>query len=200
MDLRQKLEYIWDYYKIPLLGVPCALLLIFYAVLILSADTEPVLSVYLINQPVTEDARAVFAEELHTSLFPSEADSILVDASLTITPSAPDHESQLVFTTAVAGHTVDIMIADPEFFTYYAQRDAFADLTKLLPEDRLETLAPYLLWAESPDGSPCAYGIDISGFAAFSSLSLDAPILSVAKMTEHNDAVLTFLRGYLFPM
>lgn len=198
MNPRQKLTYLWDYYKVLIVGIPLALLLILFVVKNLFTDTEPALTVYLVNQPVTEDARAAFEKELCEVLLPPETDGrALVDASLTITPSAPDHESQAAFTTGIAGHTIDIMIGDMEFYSYYARLDAFADLTELLPEELLEALAPHLLQAEGADGALYTCGIDVSGFASLAPLSLDAPILTVAGTSEHTDAVITFLRVFL---
>ena len=195
MNRRQKLSYFWEYYKAPLIGIPLALLLVLFVVRSLSEDTEPALTVYLINQPVTEEARAAWEAELCASLLPADTDQrILVNASLTITPSAPDHESQVAFTTAISGRTVDLMIGDTEFFSYYAARDAFADLRDLLPEELADAYEPYFVYAEDSAGTSHAFGIDVSEFAPFDAVALHPSILTAARYTEHRQAALSFLR------
>ncbi|MBP3490220.1 MAG: hypothetical protein J6K53_17795 [Roseburia sp.] len=195
MNLKKRLQYIWDYYKLPLIGIPLAILLIIFVVKSLSVNTEPDFSLYLINHTVTEEARAAFEASLCDTLCPdADASAVYVDATLTITPSSPDYESQMSFTTAIAGHTIDVMIADGEFLTFYAAKDAFYDLSELLPEELYEQLTPYLLYAEDANGISHAYGLDVSDCPLLAELGLNAPVLTVAKGTEHVDMVLEFVR------
>lgn len=195
LNIKQRLQYIWDYYKLPLLAVPIAVLVLLFLVKSFQTDTEPDFSLYLINQPVTEEKRQALETSLLTVFCPDAAESsVYVDASLTITPSSPDYDSQMSFTTAIAGHTIDVMIADEEFFTYYAAKDAFYDLSELLPAELYEQFTPYLLLADDSAGVSHAYGIDISGCSLFSDLGLKAPMLTVAKGTEHVDMVLKLMQ------
>lgn len=195
MNPKKRLQYIWDYYKLPIIGIPLAILLILFVVKSLSTDTEPDFSLYLINQPVTEEERAALASSILKTLCPDGSESsVYIDASLTITPSSPDYESQMSFTTAIAGHTIDVMIADEEFLTYYAAKDAFYDLSELLPAELYEQLTPYLLFADDADGVSHAYGLDVSGCPLLMELDLNAPVLTAAKGTEHARIVLKYIR------
>lgn len=194
MNLKKRLQYIWDYYKLPLIGIPLAILLLVFVVKSFSTDTEPDFSLYLINHAVTEEEREALEASLRETLCPdTDASAVYVDATLTITPSSPDYESQMSFTTAIAGHTIDVMIADGEFLTYYARKDAFYDLSGLLPGELYEQLTPYLLYAEDADGISHAYGLDVSGCPLLVELGPKAPVLTVAKGTEHVDMVLEFV-------
>lgn len=195
LNTRERLQYIWDYYKLPILGIPLAALVLLFVIMSFSADTEPALSLYLINHSVTEEERAALAASLHDALCPdADASSVYVDASLTITPSSPDYESQMSFTTAIAGHTIDVMLADEEFLAYYAAKDAFYDLSELLPAELYGQLAPYLLYAEDAEGISCAYGLDVSGCPLLSGLALEAPVLTVAKGSEHTELAVELIQ------
>ena len=70
MNPKKRLQYIWDYYKLPIIGIPLAILLILFVVKSLSTDTEPDFSLYLINQPVTEEERAALASSILKTLCP----------------------------------------------------------------------------------------------------------------------------------
>lgn len=195
MNTKERSQYIWDYYKLPILGIPLAALLLIFIITSFSTDSEPDFSLYLINHSVTEENRKALETSLCETLCPdADASPVYVDATLTITPSSPDYESQMSFTTAIAGHTIDVMIADGEFLTYYAEKDAFCDLSALLPEELYAQLTPYLLYAEDADGISHAYGLDVSDCPLLAELGLKAPVLTVAKGTEHVDMVLEFVR------
>lgn len=194
MNAKERFQYIWDYYKLPVLGIPLTVLILFFVIKSFSADTEPDFSLYVINHTVTEESRQALEASL-CEMLSADADgaTVYVDASLTVTPSSPDYESQMSFTTAIAGHTIDVMLADDEFFTYYAAKDAFYDLSALLPEELYAQLTPYLLYAEDAEGISHAYGLDVSDCPLLADLGSEAPVLTVAKGTEHVDMVLEFL-------
>lgn len=195
LNLRKKLQYLWDYYKVPLLAVPVIILTGIFLVKSFSEDTEPAFYLYFINQPVSKEGQTALTEELNLRMqLDDTTGAAYVDASLSITPANPDFDSQTAFTTAIAGHTMDVMIGDDEFFTYYAAKDAFLDLTDFLPEELYGELVPYLLTAEDADGNPHVYGLDVSSCPLSVHLKLDSPILTVAKVSEHTDLTFVFLR------
>lgn len=197
-SLKKNFTYIWDYYKVPILAVPLLLLVIAYFIAGFSGSKEEPFYLYFINQPLSEEVRTQF--ETDFSSFWDETgdvDGISVDASLTITPDTPDYDSQMSFTASIAGHTIDVMIANEAFLDYYAKMDSLADLSELLPEDLYDALIPYLVMKEDESGIPHAYGLNVSDCPALSALHLDKPILTVAKFSEHRDADISFIR-YLF--
>lgn len=195
---KKNLSYIWDYYKVPLLTIPILLLVIFYFTAVFSGSKKEPFYLYFINHSLSEDMRRN-TETDFSSVFKSigSVDGIYVDASLTITPDTPDYDSQMSFTAAISGHTIDVMIADEEFLDYYARMKALTDLSGLLPAELYDELTPYLIMAEDETGSLHAYGLDVSACPTLSALQLDAPILTVAKVSEHQDADISFIR-YLF--
>lgn len=194
MDLKQRLQYIWDYYKLPILAIPITILVIIFLIMSFRTDTEPDFSLYLINQSVTEEQRQELQTSFHTALCPDTTDSsVYIDTSLVITPSSPDYDSQMSFTTAIAGHTIDVMISDEDFFTYYAAKDAFYNLSEFLPAELYEQLTPYLLFADDATGASHAYGLDVSDCPLFSKSESTPLVLTVAKGTEHVDVVSAFI-------
>lgn len=187
--LIKNLGYIWDYYKLYLIGVPLALLSLSYVVTVFADSKELPFSVYFINQELSLEACSSLEEELTREL-----GETYVDSSLILNPDAPDADSQIAFTTAISGHTIDIMISDTRFLEYYAKKEALADLKDTLPADLYDALTPYLVLAENKEGIMTPYAIDLSSCSYFSDLNLLEPVLTIAKYSEHKNSCIAFLR------
>lgn len=192
--LKNKLSYIWDYYKFPIIGIPLGILFLIYIVSAFTGSKDVPFSVYFINQDVSIESCQHLEEKLLTSSLTDIVEDVYVDASLIIHPDAPDLDSQMSFTASISGHTIDIMISDRPFLEYYAKMKALADLGEVLPPDLYDRMMPYLILAENEEGLTTPYAIDLSNCAYFSDLGLDAPVLTIAKYSEHQEACIAFLR------
>lgn len=192
--LRQKLSYIWDYYKFPIIGIPLGILLLIYVISAFTGTKDVPFSVYFINQDVSlESCQSLEAKLLATPALADIVEDIYVDASLIINPEAPDFDSQMSFTASISGHTIDIMISDQSFLEYYAKMDALADLSEVLPADLYDLMMPYLITTENKEGLMTPYAIDLSDCAYFTDLNLNTPVLTIAKYSEHQEACIAFL-------
>lgn len=192
--LRQKLSYIWDYYKFPIIGIPLGILLLIYVISAFTGTKEVPFSVYFINQDVSlESCQSLEAKLLATPALADIVEDIYVDASLIINPEAPDFDSQMSFTASISGHTIDIMISEQSFLEYYAKMDALADLSEVLPADLYDLMMPYLITTENKEGLMTPYAIDLSDCAYFTDLNLNTPVLTIAKYSEHQEACIAFL-------
>ncbi len=193
-NMQTKLSYIWDYYKLYIIGIPLALLLLLYVLSAFSGSGDIPFSVYFINQEILIEEGEALEEALrNTDILSATAEDVYVDTSLTITPEQPDFDSQMSFTASISGHTIDIMIGDDVFFNYYASMKVFADLNEFLPQDLYEALSPYIVKAENEKGLMTDFAIDLSSFSYFDGLSLHSPLLTIAKYTEHQEACIAFL-------
>ena len=192
--LRQKLSYIWDYYKFPIIGIPLGILLLIYVISAFTGTKDVPFSVYFINQDVSlESCQSLEAKLLATPALSDIVEDIYVDASLIINPEAPDFDSQMSFTASISGHTIDIMISDRSFLEYYSKMDALADLSEVLPADLYDLMIPYLITTENKEGLMTPYAIDLSDCAYFTDLNLNTPVLTIAKYSEHQEACIAFL-------
>lgn len=193
-NIKTKLSYIWDYYKLYIIGIPLALLLLLYVISAFSSSKDIPFSIYFINQEILIEEGDTLKEALrNTASISAASEDVYIDTSLTITPEQPDFDSQMSFTASISGHTIDIMIGDDVFFNYYASMKAFADLKEFLPEDLYEALSPYIVKAENEEGLMTDFAIDLSSFSYFDGLSLHSPLLTIAKYTEHREACIAFL-------
>lgn len=147
LSFGEKLQYIFDYYKFWILGVVVLVGLVwsvgttilhnkptgFYAMLLNAGGQD-------LSGQADEDAGAAFAEAAGLD---DEKQKIIVDTSATFNPN--DQSQFSMAQNAKIGalyqsHEIDVMVADPGVFTYYALNGSFVDLRDVLDA---ETLAAY---------------------------------------------------------
>lgn len=147
LSFGEKLQYIFDYYKFWILGVVVLVGLVwsvgstilhnkptgFYAMLLNAGGTD-------LSGQADEVAGAAFAEAAGLD---DEKQKILVDTSATFNPNDQSQFSMAQNAKIAAlyqSHEIDVMVADPGVFTYYALNGSFVDLRDVLDD---ETLAGY---------------------------------------------------------
>lgn len=142
-----KLQYIFDYYKFWILGVVVLVGLVwsvgstilhnkptgFYAMLLNAGGTD-------LSGQADEAAGAAFAEAAGLD---DTKQKILVDTSATFNPNDQSQFSMaqnVKIASLYQSHEIDVMVADPGVFTYYALNGSFVDLRDVMDD---ETLAGY---------------------------------------------------------
>lgn len=185
-SFRKKISYIWDYYKVPIIAFPLIIALIIYVISEFTAPKQEIFSVYVINQDLSLEEVSSLKETLadNASIL-QDFDDIAIEHSLFIDKENSDPDSQMIFTTAIAGHTIDLMISDELFLDQYASMDALLDLKDLFSDNTLQTLAPYLLTRTDKNGVEKIFGISLEDCSYFSEYGFDTPVLTIAKYSEH---------------
>lgn len=147
LSFGEKLQYIFDYYKFWILGVVVLVGLVwsvgstilhnkptgFYAMLLNAGGQD-------LSGQADEAAGEAFAEAAGLD---DEKQKILVDTSATFNPNDQSQFSMAQNAKIAAlyqSHEIDVMVADPGVFTYYALNGSFVDLRDVLDD---ETLAVY---------------------------------------------------------
>lgn len=147
LSFGEKLQYIFDYYKFWILGVVVLVGLVwsvgstilhnkptgFYAMLLNAGGQD-------LSGQADEAAGAAFAEAAGLD---DTKQKILVDTSATFNPNDQSQFSMAQNAKIAAlyqSHEIDVMVADPGVFTYYALNGSFVDLRDVLDD---ETLAGY---------------------------------------------------------
>ena len=147
LSFGEKVQYIFDYYKFWILGVVALVVLVwsvgstilhnkptgFYAMLLNAGGTD-------LSGQADEAAGAAFAEAAGLD---DTKYKIIVDTSATFNPNDQSQFS-IAQNAKIAAlyqtHEIDVMVADPGVFTYYALNGSFVDLRDVLDD---ETLAGY---------------------------------------------------------
>ena len=161
MSPKTKAEYIWDYYKLPILLTILGAGLVISFIYNRVTYREPVLNVLMINcndMMNTDDSG--FDEFLTTYGYDPEESPVSVNASMYFPEddySQSFNEIQVLGTLIAAGGQ-DIFLGRGAIFLDYAEQGAFQDLSELLPAELLARSEDQLLYStdENGDSYPCA--------------------------------------------
>ena len=157
---KKKLQFIWDYYKIPLLAVLFVLVLGALAFLIRTPKKNIALYIVWINAVPAEES-SYFDDLLHG--IGEEYSEKTADVNTAYTLGVPGNEASdaqtMQLLSALFGiGDMDIFIADPQHFEQYAGKGAFTDLTEALPEDLRNAAEERLLYSLTEKGESVASG------------------------------------------
>lgn len=201
MSFKDKIWYIWEYYKLHMLGVLLLCVVIYtVGVSIHNRNITNVLYGALINDYLTTDGLETLTDEFKEAVdFNPKKESVNMDTSLYI-----DLEQQTEFTMSsltkvtvlVASQSMDFIISDTPIFENYAALDTYQDLEILLPADMKEALSGRFLYAPDSTGAKKAYGLDLSGtrYDTMAGSALEPPVFSIVSNTQNADNAILFLR------
>lgn len=204
MSKKDRLWYIWAYYKFHFLAILVAIGVLWGiggAMYQKSFDTA-LYCVYLNSRSETELNTAPLEQGFseYLGLGPKEqitTESTFVSYGEEATEFS--YASMAKITALVAAKELDIIIGDQETMEHYASMGGLCDLEAELPEDALKLVRGHLIDSAGPDGFNHAYGISLSGtwFADESHLAQTPPILMLISNSTHKDAVVSLLH-YIF--
>ena len=188
-DRQSRIQFIWDYYKIPILTV---LFLVTVAVIALfsnagKADVKMYAVLLNSDSLVTECDDTVFERMLEDAGIDMKGKRVDVNASLAMGKDyseVEDAETLQVLTALFTVSELDVYIADKERFDMFTDQDGFCDLGKLIEADVLNRHAGDLYLYEDSKGNTITGGII---------LHEDSPIHKAGYY--HDDVVLGIVAG-----
>ena len=144
MSAGEKLEHIWEYYKLVLFGIIVALILIIYVVSkLLSPDPESILNVTLVNanSMMVEEGEDVFFRYLVEHDYDTRRETIAVNDALHVNRNEVS-ESSSVGIQALAAMTlvgeIDLLAGDEGVFEILAVGNGMMEMDSILPEELME--------------------------------------------------------------
>lgn len=151
----EKRAFLWDYYKIPILALVCAVLLGSIALLEgLNSRSVAVYAVLVNAAPDTQAAQTCLEDLLTDSGMDLKGKRVDADVSLSLgreNQESEDAQTVQVLAALFGVSGLDFFAADEEIFDRYAVQNAFADLSKLLDPALLEAFSEDLVYA-TPEG------------------------------------------------
>lgn len=152
---RKKIQYIWDYYKLPLVVLGIILYIISYALYGHFTHREPVLYTALVNVNASESLNKQLSSDFLDVLDgnPSkETVQLYTGLYLTDDEASPYHAytyaSRIKILAAIDGEQMDVVLMNKEAFDTFSQNGYLCDLEKLLSSKDValyDSLKPFLL-------------------------------------------------------
>ncbi len=205
MTFKEKLAYLWEYYKLHALFTIVALAIIAYVVYeIITPDIETQLYVAVIDNPVEPAVLEEFEAKLseYLQIIP-EKEEVKINPQFYFSGDGEySMNMRQVLVTYVAAQDVDIIIAPKSEFDSYSYYGYMYSLSDLLPTDLYSKLSDYFYIGTQEDNpEEKVYGIYLDEAALFKNnerISADNPyILGVVGNARRTDNSVEFIR-YLF--
>lgn len=160
MPPKSKIQYIWDYYRWPIIAVICVGAFAFSLIRHYATYRPPLLNVIMINSssPFGSDASG-FDEFLEAYGYENYDGAISLNASLSFYDDSASYSDRQVLTTMLAAGGQDLFFGNGELYENYAAQGAFLDLASILPEETLEKYDGHILYSTNEgetEAYPCA--------------------------------------------
>ncbi len=163
MNRKQKLQFIWDYYKFPIIGIAAALFIGITAALNSIGRKDVIMYAVLVNS----DARAIECDEAALSSLMENAGYDMSRKKIDIRTDLnmgeqyspeKDAETLQVLTALFAISDMDIYVAPQYYFDIFARDDGFGDLSQILSEELMREYADRLYYYS--ENRPCGIILD----------------------------------------
>lgn len=206
MSLKGRLWYIWEYYKIPIIGTAVAIALI---ISIFSAvhnnRFETALSCVILNsRPDSEEdlVSEYFDQGFRQYIGLNDETKIDVDHSMSI---SFDNSNMTEFTYAelaklsalISSKELDVMVGRKDSIDHFGEMGGFLDLKTVLPPDVYDQVKDQLYEVTIQEtGEKIACGIRIANtdFLKKTGLTMDDPILGIISNSTRTDTAVKLIR------
>lgn len=204
MSGKDRLWYIWEYYKAPFVVVACiALTIVVLGSFLYESTFDPALYCMCINSYTKGEFDAKPLEQsIHDYLGLGEKETVTFESGyfgFGDDASETGYATMAKISAMTANKSLDILIANEEAIAYYAEGDGLLDVTTALSPEVLSLVKDHLYYTEGKNGDLAAYAIDLSGtaFVTEASLTQTPPLLSILGNSKQIPNVEGLLR-YIF--
>lgn len=206
MNIRQKIGYIWDYYKSYLFLLMLAALVVFFiADALHQRSREIVLQGFFSNDDYNLfDARTI-SESFGKYLNLNAKQRVVFDDSLYVELDSSSEyvvASQGKISGYIAAKELDFIVTNPELLQHYSTHIPLMDLEVFIPNDLLNSISEYLYYVEGMDPVKKAYALDLSQsrFMKNADYKGDTPYyLIIPSNVQASEALFSFVK-YAFDL
>lgn len=135
MTLKEKIEYLWMYYKVYLLIPVVIVALIVVGMQMYHGITEKVLLNLAILGGDNIDRSGLEKEVTELLGTGDKKETVKINANLS--GSSDDYNSNIALSTLIGAEAVDVIICPEEIYESYAEQNGFVNLEKILSEEAL---------------------------------------------------------------
>lgn len=199
-SFKEKLDYIWYYYKFHILAI---LTLLFFVVSYISSQVnrqDVYCNITYIGDSINSENLVPVKDKLNDIVLHNVKNSVInFDSIFTDDTSSSGIAIQQKLTVNIAAKEIDIAIVNREFFNQNFIYDMFFNLESLNGFSTLPLSNHELLKKTDANGNNGTYGISSKNLSLFKDVHFanDDNIIVVISNTEHNDAVVNVLNALL---
>lgn len=197
MTRKQKIEYIWDYYKIHIIGGLFLIILLVSFIHGQITKVEYVANLTILT-PVGDNVKLEEAEKELTNVVVKDGDKkkqVLIDYIPIINPENPEPQMLQKFTVKMAAKEIDVIVLDKKIFDSLMKQGAFMDLSKVKEID-IQNIKADKIEGTSSDGKSGIYGISAEGNSILESMKADTKdkVIAIMEGTERKNTAVSILK------
>lgn len=199
LDTKQKREYIWDYYKWPIIVTLCVIALAIVVVPQILDNLKPTkLYLTMVNCEWSGDKGSQLLNDYAKAYdIDTEEYKLTADTSTVIIRDSIDNysmESAQKLVALIANNTIDTFVSDMDNHMAYSDSGTFFDLRDILDAEFIELYADKLVYTvDSDTGEEIPYGIYVEDLKAFQDAYLEEAVLGVILNSENVESAVDFI-------
>ena len=201
LEGKEKLYFIWDYYKIPIIALVCALALLAVSLATGAGAKKTAMYAVFVNSAatVTEPDPEVLNSLLREGGVDMEGRAIDITANLTLGQALDesyDGQTTQVLAAMFGISGLDVFAADKPVFDRYASQDAFMDLSLLIEPELLEAFTGELYYYENSEGRTILGGLVLKPGSPLHQAGyyLGDTVIGIANTAQYSEEARIFLR------
>lgn len=144
MTFREKIDYLWEYYKLQFFAIIGAIIAVIYIISSVTGNKEPALNVVFVGETVNITAIDELNQQVNEAIIPEEErdDQEISLQFVNLSEAGGPQQSMAEvqkFTTLLAADAYDVIIAEEETFEMLSGQGALADLNRVANLDEINT-------------------------------------------------------------
>lgn len=204
MSVKEKIDYIWEYYKYWIIGITAFIVLLYGIVDAQIENSKPTyLYLTMVNSNMVSSGETTLMDDFaEFAQIDQSKTKLNLDTSIQMKTDMSDEysmNSSAKMFAQFAAKTIDATIMDKDMIEFFTDKDAFADLETILPADFYQKHKERFITGKDSEGSQFICAMDISDSKIFQETNSYAqtPYYSIIINSENQENSIHFLE-YLY--
>ncbi len=198
LSTKKKVEFIYDYYKLPIIGTLLAIIVISYMTYSFITKQYTYCNITYYGSTINTDNFNKIKDTLNKNILGNDKKyTIFTDSLLIATNSnyGDDPTTTQAFAVKLAANEIDILLVEKNNFEYFAANNMLLDLNSLEGFDSLNISSNDLVTAKDETGNNNLYGIKVDNLNLLkdSGFNNENTILSIAISSTRHEEVIKIL-------
>ena len=195
---KKKIEFIYDYYKLPIIGALLAIIIISYMTYSFITKQDTYCNITYYGSTINTDNFNKIKDTLNENIlgdvkkYTIFTDTLLINSNLNY---GDDPTTTQAFAIKLAANEIDILLVEKNNFEYFAANNMLLDLNSLEGFDSLNISEADLVTAEDQSGNNNLYGIKVDNLNLLKDCGFnnENTILSIAISSNRHEGVIKVL-------
>ena len=199
---KKKLEFIYDYYKFPIIGTLLAIIIIGYMAYSFATKQDIYCNITYYGSTVNSENFNQIKDKLNENILGNDKRSSIFTDTMLINFNSnygDDPTTTQAFAVRLAANEIDILLAEKNNFEYFAANNMLLDLNSLEGFNTLNISSDNLATAKDESGTDKIYGIKVDNLNLLKDAGFDNEntILCIAISSNRHEEIIKVLNEFI---